>query len=136
VFWEVTVDYQDALVRALRQASPDAAFCLFSAQGADPSEKSPIRFAKAKGRAEKHLLDAGFETVYILRPGFIDPPGRWSDLDWMAKIFRPIYRLLPGIGVGAIALGQALVKVGTDGWESTILENKAIRQLALKESSE
>ena len=53
-FWSITVDYQDALVRDLEKTGNDITFCLFGAMGADPKERSPFLFSKAKGRAEKH----------------------------------------------------------------------------------
>ena len=53
-FWEITVDYQVALVDAIEKVDKEVTFCLLSAQGADPTENSAIRFAKAKGRDEKN----------------------------------------------------------------------------------
>lgn len=73
LFWEITVDYLTALIHTLEQVNREITFCLFSAQGADPSERSMMRFAKAKGRAEKRLLESQIEKAYIFRPGFIMP---------------------------------------------------------------
>jgi uncharacterized protein YbjT (DUF2867 family) len=61
----------------LEKVNKELTFCLFSAQGADQTEKSPFRFAKAKGRAEKILLESGVRQKYIFRPGYIKP-GRIS----------------------------------------------------------
>jgi uncharacterized protein YbjT (DUF2867 family) len=77
VFWQITVGYLEALIYALEKANKELTFCLFSAQGADQTEKSPFRFAKAKGRAEKILLESGAPQKYIFRPGYIKP-GRIS----------------------------------------------------------
>jgi uncharacterized protein YbjT (DUF2867 family) len=128
-FWKITVDYQDALVQELEKTGREIIFCLFGAQGADPKERSPILFAKAKGRAEKHLMESKLAKKYIFRPGFINPD-KDSRSDIWVKLFQPIYRLLPFIGVDASDLGQVMVSVGVNGYEKTILENRDIRTMA------
>ena len=56
-FWVVTCDYTSALVEAIEKSHSNMAFCLFSAQGADPDERSRVLFANAKGRAERIVTD-------------------------------------------------------------------------------
>ena len=72
-FRKVTVDYTVALAEALYRASPGAAFCFLSGQGADSSEKSRVSFARYKGMAENALLSVGFPRVHVFRPGYIFP---------------------------------------------------------------
>ena len=85
-FWEITVDYLSALIDVLESVNRNLTFCLFSAQGADPTEKSPFRFAKAKGRAEKILLDSAIHRKYIFRPGYIKPGRKSATAGWSGWI--------------------------------------------------
>ena len=126
-FWEITVDYLDALVRAFERANQNVRFCLFSAQGASTSERSPIRFAKAKGRAENVLLASKLAEKYIFRPGFIMPGPQSSNATFSAKLFEPIYRLFPMIGIDAPELARVMVDVGINQHEKTVFENRDMR---------
>jgi len=70
---KVTVDYTIEFARVLRGSSPEASFSFLSGNGADPTGRSRIAFARYKGEAETTLLAAGFPRVYILRPAYIYP---------------------------------------------------------------
>ena len=59
-FRTITVDYTIEFARVLHTSSPDAEFVFLSGQGADPTGKSRIAFARYKGEAENALLAAGF----------------------------------------------------------------------------
>jgi nucleoside-diphosphate-sugar epimerase len=126
-FWEITVDYLDALVSSLERCSKDITFCLFSAQGADPVGKVPFLFSKAKGRAEDRLLKSEIHKNYIFRPGFINP-GRKSP-QFMASmwIFKFIYKFFPSIGIDASQLAKVMIHTGLYGHEKKILENRDLR---------
>jgi uncharacterized protein YbjT (DUF2867 family) len=127
-FWEITVDYLDALVRAFERVNNNnVRFCLFSAQGASTSERSPIRFANAKGRAENVLRKSKLAAKYIFRPGYIMPGPRSSNVTLSAKLFEPIYRLFPMIGIDAPELARVMVDVGINQHEKTVFENRDIR---------
>jgi len=126
-FWEVTVDYPRALIKTLGKISPQIRFCLFSAQGASRSERGFMRFARAKGRAENLLLASQLAEKYIFRPGYIKPGPRHLNTTISAKAFEPIYRLFPSIGIDAEVLAEAIVAVGIEGHEKTVLENRDLR---------
>ena len=133
-FWKVTVDYQEALVKELESVSSGITFCLFSAQGADRKERSPIRFARAKGRAEKLLLESDLKEKYIFRPGFINPDnGARTDI-W-SKFFQPLFKLFPSIGVDATRLGRVIFQVGLQGSKKVTFENKDILKFDLSTES-
>ncbi|MCG8508315.1 MAG: NAD(P)H-binding protein [Rhodospirillales bacterium] len=126
-FWRVTVDYPKALIEAFERASNKVRFCLFSAQGASSSEKSPIRFAKAKGRAENILLASGLTEKYVFRPGFIrSGPAKRGAIAY-EKWFVPAYKLFPRIGIDAPDLARVMVDVGINGHAQTIFENRDLR---------
>src|ERR1700759_4871728 len=55
----ITVDYTVEFARVLHTNSPDAEFVFLSGQGADPTGKSRIAFARYKGEAENALLSTG-----------------------------------------------------------------------------
>ena len=126
-FWEITVDYPQNLIRAFERANKNVTFCLFGAQGASTSEKSPFRFAKAKGRAENILLASALSGKYVFRPGFIVPgPGKKNAVSY-GKLFEPIYRLFPGIGIDAPDLARVMIDVGMNGHSLNVFENRDIR---------
>src|SRR4029077_7611382 len=69
----ITVDYPVEFARVLRRSSPGAAFSFLSGNGADPTGRSRMAFARYKGEAEKALLAVGFPRLYIFRPAYIYP---------------------------------------------------------------
>lgn len=126
-FWEITVNYIAALVSAFERTNKNVRFCLFSAQGASTSERSFIRFAKAKGRAENILLASELAEKYIFRPGFIMPGPQSKNATLSAKLFEPVYRLFPIIGIDAPELARVMIDVGLNAHELTIFENRDLR---------
>src|SRR5579864_671829 len=69
----ITADYTIEFARVLGASSPNAAFSFLSGNGADPTGRSRLAFARYKGQAEKALLATGFPRVYIFRPAYIYP---------------------------------------------------------------
>lgn len=126
-FWEITVDYLQALIRALEAANCDVRFCLFSAQGASTSERNVIRFARAKGRAENLLLASKLSRNFIFRPGFIMPGPNKKSPSLAERLFRPLYRLLPVLGIDAPDLATVMLNVGINGADKTVFENRDLR---------
>lgn len=132
-YLEITCDYQKALTDILAQSSPKATFVLFSAAGADSTEKSRITFAKAKGQAENLLKETVFPKKYIFRPGIIHPTGSRRPTSWDYRFLQPLYSLIfkiaPVTGVSDQELAKAMVNVGLPSqMDSQTFENKAIRQ--------
>jgi uncharacterized protein YbjT (DUF2867 family) len=72
-FHRITVDYTVEFSRVLRGSSPGAAFSFLSGNGADPTGRSRLAFARYKGEAENAVLAAGFPHVYLFRPAYIYP---------------------------------------------------------------
>src|ERR1700676_694910 len=56
---KITVDYAVEFAQVLHGSSPAAAFSFLSGNGADPTERSRMPFARYKGDAENALLAAG-----------------------------------------------------------------------------
>jgi nucleoside-diphosphate-sugar epimerase len=129
-FWEITVDYLAALIRSIERVNRDLIFCLFSAQGADPREKSLFRFANAKGRAERILSDSSILRKYAFRPGFINPGRKNAQTGWSGRIAQLIYKLIPCIGIDATDIAKVMIKVGLSRNSKSLFSNREMRALA------
>jgi uncharacterized protein YbjT (DUF2867 family) len=128
-FWKVTVDYMDALFGTLKRLGADPRFSLMGAQGADPTERSPFRFAKAKGRAERLLVESHLTRKYIFRPGYIQPGrtggSRSTVPEWIS---RPLFKLLPFMGIRAVDLARVMLEVGIAGSAQVLWTNGEMRR--------
>jgi len=111
----ITVDYTIEFARVLRKSSPNAAFSFLSGNGADPTGKSRMAFARYKGEAEKGLLAKGFPSVYIFRPAYIYPvePRKEPNLSYrLLRMSYPLFRLLfPNLVIRSDDLAKAMVDV-------------------------
>ena len=114
----ITVDHVLSFARALREASPDAAFCLLSGSGADRTESSRIAFARYKGMVENGLVDLGFPRVHFARPGYIYPVVPRREPTFFYRLFRavfPVVRLVaPRSGIPSDTLARAMLNVSLD----------------------
>ena len=86
-----------------------------------------MRFANAKGRAENILLGSNLAEKFVFRPGYIRPGQSHLKSTLSARIFEPIYRVLPVIGVDANVLAKAIVDVGIRGHDKVVLENRDLK---------
>jgi uncharacterized protein YbjT (DUF2867 family) len=132
----ITVDYATEFARVLRLSSPDAAFSFLSGNGADPTGRSRIPFARYKGEAEKALLAAGFPRVYIFRPAYIYPVEPRKEPNFSYRLLRAIYpvfqALFPNQVIRADDLAGAMVDVALRGTEErggVVFENRDIRAM-------
>jgi uncharacterized protein YbjT (DUF2867 family) len=132
----VTVDYTVEFARVLHGSSPDAAFSFLSGNGADPTERSRIPFARYKGEAENALCAAGFPHVYIFRPAYIYPVEPRKEPNFSYRTLRaiyPLFRLLfPNQVIRADDLARAMVDsavCGTGEHRGRVFENREIRTM-------
>jgi len=84
---KITVEF----ARVLKGSSPNAAFSFLSGNGADPTGRSRMAFARYKGEAEKALLADGFPRVYIFRPAYIYPVVPRKEPNFNYRLLRSIY---------------------------------------------
>jgi len=132
---KVTVDYTIEFARVLRGASPEAAFSFLSGNGADPTGKSRIAFARYKGEAENALIAAGFPSVYLFRPAYIYPVEPRKEPNFTYRLLRALYPAFrvpfPNLVVRADELAHAMVDAVVRGSErgSRVFENRDIRAL-------
>jgi uncharacterized protein YbjT (DUF2867 family) len=132
----ITVGYTIEFARVLRSSSPDAAFSFLSGNGADPTGRSRLAFARYKGEAEKALLAAGFPCVYLFRPAYIYPIEPRKEPNFSYRLMRAIYPffrvVFPNQVIRADELAEAMVDVAISGRgerRSLILENRDIRAM-------
>jgi len=136
-FRKITVDYTVEFARVLRASSPTSAFAFLSGNGADPTGRSRLAFARYKGEAENALVAAGFPHVYLFRPAYIYPvePRKEPNLGYrMLRSIYPVFRVLfPNQVIRADDLAHAMVSVavrGTGEGPRSVLENRDIRAVA------
>jgi uncharacterized protein YbjT (DUF2867 family) len=124
----ITVGYLDILIRALQVASPRAAFCLFSAEGARRDGKSWLRVFNVKGRAENCLMAARFPRKYVFRPAYIHPTRPRAHPVFYDPIMKPIFRLFPAVGIESRDLARVMIETGlNDPRPEAVLENREMR---------
>ena len=132
-----TVDYTVEFARVLHGSSPNAAFSFLSGNGADPTGRSRIPFARYKGGAENALLAAGFPHVYLFRPAYIYPVEPRKEPNFSYRLLRAIYPafrvLFPNQVIRADDLARAMVDAAVHGIGSehhaAVFENRDIRAL-------
>ena len=136
-YLKITVDYLQALVNSLETIDQGLSFALFSASGADETEKSSMSFATVKGKAENVLHSANFARKYIFRPGYIHPtttkipPGLMYKL-FAGKIGTSLLKIFPSLGSTDKELGLVMVNTAIKSEvPSQVFENKNIRQMII-----
>ena len=132
----ITVNYTIEFARVFRSGSPDAGFSFLSGNGADPTGRSRLAFARYKGEAENALFAAGFPSVYIFRPAYIYPVEPRKEPNFSYRFMRAIYPafrvLLPNQVIRADDLARAMVDVvvrGAGKSQTLVLENRDIRAM-------
>jgi uncharacterized protein YbjT (DUF2867 family) len=132
----ITVDYTVEFARVFRNSSPEAAFSFLSGNGADPTGRSRLAFARYKGAAEKALIAAGFPRVYIFRPAYIYPVEPRKEPNFSYRLMRAIYpafrMLFPNQVIRADDLARAMVDVvlrRAPERQTLVLENRDIRAM-------
>jgi uncharacterized protein YbjT (DUF2867 family) len=133
---KITVDYTVEFARVLQGSSPDAAFSFLSGNGADPTGRSRMAFARYKGEAEKAVIAAGFPRVYIFRPAYIYPVEPRTEPNLSYRVLRWIYPAFrvafPALVIRSDDLSRAMVDVvvhRTGERQSVVFENRDIQAL-------
>ena len=133
---KINVDYTVEFARVLRGSSPNAAVSFLSGNGADPTGRSRIAFARYKGQAENALLAMGFPRSYIFRPAYIYPVEPRKEPNFSYRLLRAVYPafrvIFPNLVISADDLGRAMVDVTMrqGNAEGLVFENRDIRAMA------
>lgn len=131
-FRKITIDYAVAFAEALKTRSPAATLCFLSGAGADRTEKSRMAFAKYKGIAENKISELDLGHFHTFRPGYIYPVQARIEPTLGYRIMRTMYPLIRRMGanssIKSTDLAAAMFRVGVNGSDTEILENKDILQ--------
>ena len=136
----MTYDLTLQFARTLLPLNPGMTFCYVSGAGTDSSEKGRTMWARVKGKTENALLALGFKAAYMFRPGFIKPmrgiTSRTPLYNTLYVFIKPVVGLImrfPKIATDSNTLGQAMIRVGLEGYASPILESEDINTFRAKE---
>ena len=132
-YYRITYTYVVAAARSMLSANPSIRFLFLSGEGADSSEKSPIRFAKVKGQAENALIRLHPEKLFIFRPGGITASTRNKNEGLYKKIEILMVKIMgavfPWSVISTKDLSLAMLKVTKQGYEKMILSHRDIKNL-------
>lgn len=129
----ITYGFTVAAGRAMLEANPMITFVFLSAEGADVTENSRVRFARVKGQTENALSKMGFKKLIIFRPGGIYPVVRNNNERTYKKMEIGFIKLMkffaPFSVVDTDVLARAMLKaIGLDK-SKLIVGHRAIRKL-------
>lgn len=126
----ITVQFVLAGAKGLQAANPAIRFLHLSGQGADPTLKARIPFAREKGLAENALDLLGLAELWHFRPGYIHPPRPVEKPLLQDKVMwrlAPVLRkVAPNSMVDADMLAQAMLNVAVLGHPKHVLDNRDI----------
>jgi uncharacterized protein YbjT (DUF2867 family) len=71
----ITYEFTIAAATTLLKLNPGMSFVFVSGTGADSTERGSTMWARVKGKTENALLAMPFRSVYVFRPGLIQPLG-------------------------------------------------------------
>ena len=132
----ITYDYAVAAARAMIAANPSIHFMFLSGNKADRSEKSPVLFAKLKGRTENALQQLGFNKLTIVRPDAIWPKHKNPRAPLAYKLAFPFFplveRFAPRKIIGSVQLAKAMLYLLKHPSTQDTYENEELRALGEK----
>lgn len=133
----LTYDLTMAAATALARLNPQMTFVYVSGAGTDGTERGRSMWARVKGRTENALLALPFTSVYLFRPGLIQPlrgvRSKTSSYQMLYTVISPILPLLrwmmPSTVLTTEVVGQAMLAVARAGAPKNILEAADINAL-------
>ncbi|MDO9511670.1 MAG: NAD(P)H-binding protein [Bacteroidales bacterium] len=130
-YHRLTYDLTMAAATTLAEANPNMCFVYVSGTGTDSSEKGKMMWARVKGKTENHFLKLPFRSVFMFRPGYIQPlrgiKSRVNLYNKLYEVFGFAYPLLkklwPATFISSVELGKAMLGVSRIGYSKSILES-------------
>jgi uncharacterized protein YbjT (DUF2867 family) len=133
-YYTITHDYAVAAADVLSRLNPDMVFCFISGAGTDDKEKSRMRWARVKGKAENSLKSFPFKGLYLMRPAYIQHRKGVRPSYAFYKIFAPVYPalrfLFPKTVTNTEEVGRAMINAVRVGADKQTIENGDIIALA------
>nr|WP_307728008.1 NAD(P)H-binding protein [Massilia terrae] len=137
-YTRLTYDLTLAAARKLAGLNPEMVFIYVSGFGADSTEKSRVMWERVRGKTENALRALRFKSVYIFRPGMIQPLDGIKSKTASYRIFytltKPILPLLrkalPNLILTTVQVGQAMLNAVRRGAPMPVLESPDIVELS------
>lgn len=130
----ITYDLTMSFAKTVIKLNPDMTFCYVSGVGTDSTENGRSMWARVKGKTENDLLKLPFKSVYMFRPGYIQPTKGLRNTYNIYKVaapFYPLWKLLFSKYVCTLKeLGLSMIQVSLYGSDRQILECRDIVQLS------
>ncbi len=137
---EITYEFTMAAARVLSRINREIVFCFLSGAGTDPTMKSPMMWARVKGKSEIDLARFPFRNLYIFRPGMIHSASPVKSRIWAYRMFKWLYPfmniLTPSLVTTNRELGQAMINATLGLSVKKIHTNLDIRTLSRKKIRE
>jgi len=136
-YTRITYDLTLSIAERLAHLNPGMVFVYVSGQGTDSTQQGRTMWARVKGRTENALLSLPLRA-FLFRPGFIQP---LDGIQSRTPLYRLAYKLLaplvplmrwiaPQQVLTTRQIGQAMLSVARQGYPTSILEVRDIRQAA------
>ncbi|MBC7377004.1 MAG: epimerase [Burkholderiaceae bacterium] len=130
-YTRVTYDLAMAVACPLARLNPGMTFVYGSGAGADSSEKSPVMWARVRGRLENDLARLPFKAVCSIRPGIIQPLHGARSKTTSYRVFYsllspllPLARwLAPRTVLSTEIIGRAMLNIARRGAGQKVLES-------------
>ncbi|MBU1679574.1 MAG: NAD-dependent epimerase/dehydratase family protein [Bacteroidetes bacterium] len=130
---KITYDLTMGFANTLLKYNPNMGFCYVSGVGTDSSEKGKTMWGRVKGKTENDLLKLPFKSVFMFRPGYIQPIKGLKNTYKIYKAFAPFYpvfkTLFPKYVCTLEDLGLAMINSTLSGYDKPVLENVDIKKL-------
>ncbi len=137
-YHRVTYELTVTAAESLASVNDGMTFCYISGAGAYSSEQGPMMWARVKGKIENRLAEMDFASLWIFRPGFIQPV---KGVRSRTRLYNAIYavagpltplmsRIAPSLVTTTEKIGRALIRVARDGADQTVLTNRDINRLS------
>ena len=111
----ITYDLTMYVANILLEQNPEMTFCYVSGLGTDSTEKVKSMWARVKGKTENDLLKLPFKSVYMFRPGYIQPTKGLKNTFMVYKLGSPFYplwkTLFPKFVCTLEQLGKSMINV-------------------------
>jgi uncharacterized protein YbjT (DUF2867 family) len=133
-----TYDVTLKVAELLARLNPGMTFVYVSGAGTDSSEQGPSMWARVKGKTENDLQKLPFRSVYLFRPGIIQPlhgiKSKTPAYRHFYNLANPILTLVRGIFPSTVVttedIGQAMLNAARQSNGRVIVEAKDLAGLA------
>ncbi len=137
-YTEVTYDWTLAVARLLARLNPQMTFVYVSGAGTDSTERGRSMWARVKGKTENALLRLPFKSVYLFRPGVIQPlhgiRSKTGSYRWFYTLSAPLLPILRALFPARVLttenMGRAMLAVARRDASRAVLESRDIYAIA------